>query len=196
MKERPQRESDDDLNLLFPLSVIGAASQCALATSQLVACARVVAPTIQSPACREQLEAAAREVAKAVTTLVEVCNDASDNQELKGDLMAAAREVSRSLNDLLEHIKVCSRERAVRVHDENPMENVLVATDMLVSSTDPQEMIRQAKALGQATAELIKSIKGEAERTRRFRNSAPFVGRCEATRRRHCENGGSRAALR
>ena len=37
--------------------VISAASQCALATSQLVACARVVAPTIQSPACREQLEA-------------------------------------------------------------------------------------------------------------------------------------------
>lgn len=77
--------------------------------------------------------------------------------------MAAAREVSRSLNDLLEHIKVCSREQAVRV-DVNPMENVLVATDMLVSSSDPQEMIRQAKALGQATAELIKSIKGEAEK--------------------------------
>lgn len=152
-------------NISDCILVIGAASQCALATSQLVACARVVAPTIQSPACREQLEAAAREVAKAVTTLVEVCNEASDNQELKGDLMAAAREVSRSLNDLLEHIKVCSQERAaVRVQDENPMENVLVATDMLVSSTDPQEMIRQAKALGQATAELIKSIKGEAER--------------------------------
>lgn len=144
--------------------VIGAASQCALATSQLVACARVVAPTIQSPACREQLEAAAREVAKAVTTLVEVCNDASDNQELKIDLMAAAREVSRSLNELLEHIKFSSQERIVRIQEENPMESVLVATDMLVSSTDPNEMIRQAKALGQATAELIRSIKGEAER--------------------------------
>ncbi|KAL7051692.1 hypothetical protein ACKWTF_004575 [Chironomus riparius] len=144
--------------------VIGAASQCALATSQLVACARVVAPTIQSPACREQLEAAAREVAKAVTVLVEVCNEASDNHELKGDLMSAAKEVSRSLSDLLEHIRVCSRERAVRVEDENPVDNVLVATDILVSSSDPQEMIRQAKALGQATAELIKSIKGEAER--------------------------------
>lgn len=146
------------------ISVINAASQCALATSQLVACARVVAPTIQSPACREQLEAAAREVAKAVTILVEVCNEASDNPDSKGDLMAAAREVSRSLTDLLEHIKQTSRERAVRVQDENPVESVLVATDMLVSSTDPQEMIRQAKALGQATAELIKSIKGEAEK--------------------------------
>ncbi|CAO1372381.1 unnamed protein product [Diamesa serratosioi] len=144
--------------------VIGAASQCALATSQLVACARVVAPTIQSPACREQLEAAAREVAKAVTVLVETCNFASDNNELKGDLMAAAKAVSISLTDLLEHIKVCSRERAHRVVDENPVENVIVCTDILVSSTDPQEMIRQARQLGHATAELIKSIKGEAER--------------------------------
>ncbi len=151
-------------NFFYRSTVIGAASQCALATSQLVACARVVAPTIESPACREQLEAACREVAKAVTVLVEVCNDASDNLHLKGDLMAAAKEVSRSLTDLLDHIKLCSGERVVRISDESPVEHVLVATDILVSSSDPQEMIRQAKALGQATAELIKSIKGEAER--------------------------------
>lgn len=42
--------------------VIGAATQCALATSQLVACAKVVAPTIQNAACQEQLTAAIREV--------------------------------------------------------------------------------------------------------------------------------------
>lgn len=42
--------------------VIGAATQCALATSQLVACAKVVAPTIYSPACQEQLTTAVREV--------------------------------------------------------------------------------------------------------------------------------------
>ncbi|XP_050096914.1 talin-2 isoform X2 [Anopheles aquasalis] len=143
--------------------VIGAASQCALATSQLVACARVVAPTIQSPACREQLEAAAREVAKAVANLAEVCNEATDNQQLRGDLTAAAKDVSKSLADLLEHIKLSTREKARRVENENPVDNVLVATDILVSSTDPQEMIRQAQQLGRATALLIQSIKGEAE---------------------------------
>ena len=78
--------------------------------------------------------------------------------------MAAAKEVSRSLTELLEHIKVCSQERAHRSVQENPVENVLIATDILVSSSDPQEMIRQARQLGQATAELIKSIKGEAEK--------------------------------
>ncbi|KAL1396890.1 hypothetical protein pipiens_010173 [Culex pipiens pipiens] len=143
--------------------VISAASQCALATSQLVACARVVAPTIQSPACREQLESAAREVAKAVAHLVEVCNDATDNQQLRGDLMGAAKDVSKTLAELLEHIKLSSREKARRV-DDNPVEEVLVATDILVSATNPQEMILQAQKLGQATAQLIQSIKGEAER--------------------------------
>lgn len=155
------RDCDDDE---MRNKVIGAASQCALATSQLVACTKVVAPTIQNAACRGQLEAAAREVAKAVTNLVETCNLATGNPQLKGDLMAAAKEVSRSLTDLLDHIKLSGRERAVRVSEEpSPVESVLVATDLLVSSADPQEMIRQARSLGHATAHLIQSIKGEAE---------------------------------
>ena len=143
--------------------VIGAASQCALATSQLVACAKVVAPTLQNADCRGQLEAAAREVANAVTNLVGICNQATDNPHLKGDLLTAAKDVSRTLTDLLEHIKLCSREHAIRIEEQSPVENVLVATDLLVSSTDPQEMVRQARALGQATAHLIQSIKGEAD---------------------------------
>lgn len=151
---------DDDLRN----KVIGAASQCALATSQLVACTKVVAPTIHNAECRGQLEAAAREVAKAVTNLVETCNLATDNPQLKGDLMNAAKEVSRTLTDLLDQLKFSDREKAVRATEEpNAVENVMVATDLLVSSTEPQDMIRQARALGQATAHLIQSIKGEAE---------------------------------
>ena len=48
------------------IQVIGAATQCALSTSQLVACAKVVAPTISDPLCQEQLMEAAKEVAKSV----------------------------------------------------------------------------------------------------------------------------------
>lgn len=144
--------------------VIGAASQCALATSQLVACAKVVAPTLQNAACREQLEAAAREVAKAVNNLVDICHEATNDQNLKSDLLNAAQEVTKALNDLLDHIRLSGRERATRLSDEiSPVENVIIGTDILVSSTDPQEMVRHAKALGQATAQLIQSIKGEAE---------------------------------
>ncbi|XP_023303329.1 talin-1 isoform X3 [Lucilia cuprina] len=144
--------------------VIGAASQCALATSQLVACAKVVAPTLHNAACREQLEGAARNVARAVNSLCEVCNEATNDPKLKNDLMAAARDVSKSLSDMLEHVKLSSREYANRSSQEmSPVENVIIGTDILVSSNDPQEMVRHAKTLGQATAQLIQSIKGEAD---------------------------------
>lgn len=143
--------------------VVSSASQCALATSQLVACAKVVAPTIQNGACREQVEAAVREVANTVGDLVSICNQATDNVQLKGDLMAAAKNVSGTLTDMLDQIRLTSREHAMRISEEqSPVESVLVATDLLVSSTDPQEMVRQARALGHATALLIESIKGEA----------------------------------
>ncbi|XP_017074044.1 talin-2 isoform X2 [Drosophila eugracilis] len=144
--------------------VIGAASQCALATSQLVACAKVVAPTLHNAACREQLEAAARNVARAVNSLCEVCNEASNDPKLKADLLAAARDVSKSLTDMLEHVKLSSREHANRTSTElSPVENVIIGTDILVSTHDPQEMVRHARTLGQTTAQLIQSIKGEAD---------------------------------
>ncbi|XP_044314006.1 talin-2 isoform X2 [Drosophila rhopaloa] len=144
--------------------VIGAASQCALATSQLVACAKVVAPTLHNAACREQLEAAARNVARAVNSLCEVCNEASNDPKLKADLLAAARDVTKSLTDMLEHVKLSTREHANRTSTElSPVENVIIGTDILVSTHDPQEMVRHARTLGQTTAQLIQSIKGEAD---------------------------------
>ncbi|XP_017955298.1 talin-2 isoform X4 [Drosophila navojoa] len=144
--------------------VIAAASQCALATSQLVACAKVVAPTLHNAACREQLEAAARNVARAVNSLCEVCNEASTDPKLKADLMDAARDVSKSLLDMLEHVKLSTREHAHRTSQElSPVENVIIGTDVLVSTNDPQEMVRHARTLGQTTAQLIQSIKGEAD---------------------------------
>ncbi|KAJ8935035.1 hypothetical protein NQ314_013060 [Rhamnusium bicolor] len=145
--------------------VIGAATQCALATSQLVACAKVVAPTLHSPACQEQLTAAVREVAKAVENLVSVCNESCPNEDLNNQLKAAASEVTRTLNDLLNHIKLASRERAQESVQEHSVEEIYTATDKIsAASGDANEMVRQARRLGQATAQLIQSIKGEAEK--------------------------------
>ncbi|XP_053998839.1 talin-1 isoform X3 [Hylaeus anthracinus] len=146
--------------------VISAATQCALATSQLVACAKVVAPTLHSPACQTQLMNAVREVTKAVEGLVEVCNETCNDENLLKELSAAASEVSRTLNDLLNHIKTATRgERAKETIQEGAVETILVATDKLFASTgDAGEMVRQARVVGQATAQLIQSIKGEAER--------------------------------
>ncbi|KAJ8983101.1 hypothetical protein NQ317_001844 [Molorchus minor] len=145
--------------------VIGAATQCALATSQLVACAKVVAPTLHSPACQEQLTAAVREVAKAVGNLVAVCNECCPNEDLNNQLNSAAAEVTRTLNDLLNHIKLASREKAQESVQEHSVEEIYSATDKIsAASGDANEMVRQARRLGQATAQLIQSIKGEAEK--------------------------------
>ena len=106
--------------------IIAAATQCALATSQLVACAKVprgkspqkmntisnnyfvfqvVAPTLESPGCQDQLMEAARGSAIAVENVVETCRDATGDETLLRDLGGAASQVSRALNDLLNHIR-------------------------------------------------------------------------------------------
>lgn len=139
--------------------VIGAATQCALATSQLVACAKVVAPTLHSLACQEQLTAAVREVARAVENLVSVCNDTCQDDHLINQLHSAANDVTQSLNDLLNHIKLSGQAR--ETVQETSVEKILIATDKLfASSGDAGEMVKQARVLGQATAQLIQSIKG------------------------------------
>lgn len=102
-------------------------------------------------------------MAKSVSNLVESCNFATDKINLKGDLMSAAKEVSRSLSNLLDHIKDSPKERYAIEEETHPVEKILVTTDLLVSSIDPQEMVRQARVLGQVTAELIQSIQGEAK---------------------------------
>jgi len=52
--------------------VIDSARQCGLATSQLVACTKVLAPTIAaSPECQEQFADAAKQVASFVDDVVE-----------------------------------------------------------------------------------------------------------------------------
>ncbi|KAK9884059.1 hypothetical protein WA026_004996 [Henosepilachna vigintioctopunctata] len=120
--------------------VIGAATQCALAHLM-------------------------REVTKAVENLVAVCNECSRDEELNMQLKSAASEVTRTLNDLLKHIKLASRDKAKESIQEYSVEEIYTATDKLTAASgDPNEMVRQARRLGQATAQLIQSIKGEAER--------------------------------
>nr|XP_022902800.1 talin-2 isoform X2 [Onthophagus taurus] len=145
--------------------IIGAATQCALATSQLVACAKVVAPTLQSPACQEQLTMAVREVTKAVENLVALCNDSCSNEDLMSQLREAAANVTKTLNDMLKHIELVAPKKATESIQEKSVETIYSATDKIISVTgDAGEMVRHARVLGQATAQLITSIKGEAEK--------------------------------
>lgn len=142
--------------------VFNGVSQCFLATSKLYACAKVVAPTLHNAACREQLETAAKQVARAVNNLVAVCNEATDDPELQDGLLTAARDVSQKLQELLDYVKLNAAQQANRLSPEpNQIDNVILGTDMVVSATDPQEMISHANEVGKATARLIQSIKSK-----------------------------------
>lgn len=56
--------------------------------------------------------------------------------------------------------RLSGRERAKESIQESSVETILVATDRLFASTgDAGEMVRQARVLGQATAQLIQAIK-------------------------------------
>lgn len=66
---------------------------------------------MENPSCKEQLMAAAREVAIAVEDLVAVCNLSQNdqNRHLLQDLSEAAYQVTTMLNQLLNRLQDASR---------------------------------------------------------------------------------------
>jgi talin len=108
--------------------VISTAAQTALAASELVACAKLVAPTVSSiiiqckymqfyyicesflsqinnDKCKTELMIATRKVSQAVEAVLSAVNKSTQNRPLKDDLQAAAREVSDSLARLMDHLR-------------------------------------------------------------------------------------------
>uniref|UniRef100_A0A673J254 Talin-2-like n=1 Tax=Sinocyclocheilus rhinocerous TaxID=307959 RepID=A0A673J254_9TELE len=117
--------------------VITAATQCALSTSQLVACTKVVSPTISSPVCQEQLVEAGRLVERSVEGCVKACHAASEEGELH-------------LTDLL---LLCFLIK-------NNKESIVCFTFIF---TFTGEMVRQARVLAQATSDLVNAMRSDAE---------------------------------
>lgn len=70
-----------------------------------IICVQVVAPSISSPACQEQLIEAAKMVAGSVEGVVDSSQMASRDEKLLQDLGTAATAVTQALNDLLQHLK-------------------------------------------------------------------------------------------
>lgn len=65
----------------------------------------MVAPTISSPVCQEQLIEAGKLVAKSVESCVDASQAATSDDQLLKQVGVAATAVTQALNDLLEHIK-------------------------------------------------------------------------------------------
>ncbi|XP_061100793.1 talin-2 isoform X2 [Conger conger] len=144
--------------------VIAAATQCALSTSQLVACAKVVSPTISSPVCQEQLVEAGKLVDRSVEGCVKACHSATEDAELLKQVTAAASVVSQALNDLLQHVRhYASRGEPIGRYDQ-ATDTIMTVTESIFSSMgDAGEMVRQARVLAQATSDLVNAMRSDAE---------------------------------
>ncbi|KAK2834487.1 hypothetical protein Q7C36_015188 [Tachysurus vachellii] len=144
--------------------VITAATQCALSTSQLVACTKVVSPTISSPVCQEQLVEAGRLVERSVELCVKACHAASDEAELLRQVNGAAGTVSLALSDLLQHVRhYASCGEPIGRYDQATDTIMTVTESIFTSMGDAGEMVRQARVLAQATSDLVNAMRSDAE---------------------------------
>uniref|UniRef100_A0A674EIB2 Talin 2a n=1 Tax=Salmo trutta TaxID=8032 RepID=A0A674EIB2_SALTR len=144
--------------------VIAAATQCALSTSQLVACAKVVSPTISSPVCQEQLIEAGKLVDRSVEGCVQACLSATVDGEMLKQVSAAASVVGQALGDLLEHVcHYASHGEPIGRYDQ-ATDTIMTVTESIFSSMgDAGEMVRQARVLAQATSDLVNAMRSDAE---------------------------------
>ncbi|XP_040082606.1 talin-2 isoform X3 [Oryx dammah] len=156
--------------------VIAAATQCALSTSQLVACAKVVSPTISSPVCQEQLIEAGKLVDRSVENCVRACQAATDDTELLKQVSAAASVVSQALHDLLQHVRqFASRGEPIGRYDQ-ATDTIMCVTESIFSSMgDAGEMVRQARVLAQATSDLVNAMRSDAEAEIDMENSKKLL---------------------
>lgn len=81
-------------------------------------------------------------------------------------MSTAAADVTKTLNNLLNHINFVTNDKIYKENlQETTVEQIFLATNKLFASTgDAAEMVRQARIVGQATAQLIQSIKGDADK--------------------------------
>lgn len=171
-KSVAQRTEDSGLQT----QVIAAATQCALSTSQLVACTKVVAPTISSPVCQEQLVEAGRLVAKAVEGCVSASQAATEDGQLLWGVGAAATAVTQALNELLQHVRAHATGAGPAGRYDQATDTILTVTENIFSSMgDAGEMVRQARILAQATSDLVNAIKADAEGESDLENSRKLL---------------------
>ena len=175
-------------------------------------CFQVVAATISSPLCQEQLIESARSVTRSIEAVLQSCKPPITNEELYNELTEAGAIVRRNLSEFLLHIKLVTDSTAANFdgiiypstfndmkqyqvdkqtrttitrrilandeieeedeeeildyekHHDQSIEQILTASDRLFSSVgDAPEMVKQAKILAQATAQLVSSLRQQAE---------------------------------
>eukprot|EP01137_Pigoraptor_chileana_P018402 Opistho-2@77812 len=155
----------DDPNLQN--GVITATKGAAMSTQQLVACTKVVAPTINSPLCQDQLVEAVKFVGSSIDSLLSASEQGCRDEAVKSSLKSSAQVVREALEKLIEKSKEGGRSKGPSNDYEDACDLILATTEKLFGSMgNAAEMVKHAKALAQATSQLVNCIKGEAANER------------------------------
>ncbi|VDK38281.1 unnamed protein product [Taenia asiatica] len=154
--------------------VVISATNTGLCTSQLVACTKVLAPTIHQASCQQQLSESACEVATAVDDVVRIARGAGqavhdtiglsepEIREVSSAVMEvedAATEVRTSLDRLNAHLVRGS----IRPYQGDTLDLFQQAYDELRQETDGVRLVAAARRLSQVTAQMISDLKVQAE---------------------------------
>ncbi|KAL5104483.1 Talin-1 [Taenia crassiceps] len=154
--------------------VVMSATNTGLCTSQLVACTKVLAPTIHQASCQQQLSESASEVATAVDDVVRIARGASQAAhetvglseseicEVNSAVMeveSAATEVRTSLDRLNAHLMRGS----IRPYQGDTLDLFQQAYDELRQEMDGVRLVAAARRLSQVTAQMISDLKVQAE---------------------------------
>ncbi|CAB1339185.1 unnamed protein product [Coregonus sp. 'balchen'] len=140
--------------------VIAAATQCALSTSQLVACAKVVSPTISSPVCQGQLI----EAGKLVDRSVEGCYDSHGEpigryDQATDTIMTVTESIFSSMGDAGEMV----RQARVLAQATSDLVNAMRSdAEVEVDVDNSKKLLAAAKLLADATARMVEAAKGAA----------------------------------
>lgn len=94
----------------------------------------MVAPTISSPVCQEQLVEAGRLVAKAVEGCVSASQAATEDGQLLRGVGAAATAVTQALNELLQHVKAHATAAGPAGRYDQATDTILTVTENIFSS--------------------------------------------------------------
>ena len=132
--------------------------KCIYSTSDMIACAKLVAPTIADPKCQNLMIKAATDIEKSVENCLNIAKERSKDEKSLECLGESSSDVSRALNALLSLLKDNGEDNMNEI-----LEEILKASDMVISSQNSQEMITQVKSLSNASSQLIQAIKKEAE---------------------------------
>uniref|UniRef100_A0A0X3PHC1 Talin-1 n=1 Tax=Schistocephalus solidus TaxID=70667 RepID=A0A0X3PHC1_SCHSO len=155
--------------------VVFAATQTGLCTSQLVACTKVLAPTIRQPTCQQQLSESAREVSVAVDGVVKAARGAGQSvydqqQNLSPEESAEVNEAVRDVDDAatevrntLDRLNAHLLKESVRPYRGDNLDLFQAAYEALQRETDGQRMVAAARRLSQVSAQMIADVKTQAE---------------------------------